>query len=323
MAKNKSAAPPPLEPAPAEEARRYVRLYFGLTLHHLLPKRPPKDPDGRTPAQWRNDVLQQLVLSLGVWLGEGFDRPYIESFTRQSEKYPLYTVKLNISSLRSLPGAAFYEGYKGLDIRVGPFRALRDKVRAEIESRVQENFHVAKLAFEWVASRNFVFDVYFRAKLAIKYAMPDDEVADWGIKGALDNFATEVQDIAKERCGVKCVMRPYKRRPKSNVYWFDFEVLTRCWGFMEDGVKDGINGGIALRNYDYDTANPVPHDVQTNDYDWSRDYGEVEGDLEGGFFELRDGAEILKCKATYVGESPYVDSGWNELAEKDYRKFLK
>jgi hypothetical protein len=130
----------------------------------------------------------------------------------------------------------------------------------KIADSLKMDYVVNAIAYEYAASRDFIFEVHLGGTLKIQHVLSPSDVSE-GVRPAIESFNREVTDFLQEY-GWYADPKTTSRRRTDNVYEFDLSKSAR-FVFSENEVF----GDMARMEKDSEASNL--------DIDWGGDYLEV------------------------------------------------
>jgi hypothetical protein len=255
-----------------------VRFYFGVFVSYLIPPNPHTKRGGLSKDKWEDGYLEKLRDDVSARLSkEGFDAAY-RKHAPIDNALRLYAVDFVVSALHLFPAVQIFSprrGFGGFRVKARPFSKAKTTLERKIAGALKMEYVINTIAYEYAASRTFVYEEYLGGVLRIEHIISQREIKDAGgtIRGAIEQFNNEVSDFleshyswevwpklctARRRPTLKAAsLKIPTRRPTGNVY--EFEVLsTRHYGYSEEEVC----GDLALLKKD--TPALLGKDVHTH-----------------------------------------------------------
>ena len=220
----------------AEKSDTYVRFYFGVSISYLIPPTPygKRDPD----ENWADCCLERLRADIEAKISkEGFEVAYRKQATIDSARRQ-YAADFVVSALHPFPAAQLFtprKGFFGFSVRTKPFSKVKTILERKIADSMKD-YAVNAIAYEYAASRVFVYEVYLGGTLKIEHVISASDVseAEGSVRTAIEYFNSEVADLL-QTYGWDAYPETTSRRPKDHVYKFELS-QTMHIGFPENMV---------------------------------------------------------------------------------------
>lgn len=226
----------------AQKFKKHVRFYFEVTVSCLIPLIPRHQRKGMSNDKWEKNYLERVAEDLKNKIASaGFDAAYREHAPLDNAAR-LYAVRFIVSALYPFPVAQMFSVKMGAKFRVSN-KALT-KAKLELEKKIadllENDYVITKIAYEYAASRFFIFEVYMEGYLGLKHVITAAEIndADGSIRGAIEAFNAEVAEYF-ETGSFELYPKASQRRPKDHIYWFDI-YAARSFCFDEHEVRGGM-----------------------------------------------------------------------------------
>ena len=158
----------------SRSSKRHVRFYFGVSVSYLIPPNPHGKRDDVSDNKWEDGYLEKLRSDVEAKLSkEGFDVAYrkhapIDSALR------LYAVDFVVSALHPFPAVQFFtprKGFVGFTVRTKPFSKVKTNLQRKIADALRTDYVMNAIAYEYAASRSFVYEEYLEATLRIRHVI--------------------------------------------------------------------------------------------------------------------------------------------------------
>ena len=209
----------------AEKSDQYVRFYFGVSISYLIPPNPYGKRDHVADENWADRCLERLRADIEAKISkEGFEVAYRKHATINGA-LRLYAADFVVSALHPFPAAQLFtprKGFSGFRVRTKPFSKVKTIFERKIADSLKMDYVVNAIAYEYAASRDFVFEVYLGGTLKIEHVISPSDVSDseGSVRTAIEYFNSEVADFL-ETYGWDAYPKTTSRRPKDGVYEFE------------------------------------------------------------------------------------------------------
>jgi hypothetical protein len=223
----------------AEKSDNYVRFYFGVSISYLMPPNPYGKHDHAPEEKWARRCFKRLQADIAAKISkEGFEVAY-RKHTTIDDALRLYAADFVVSALHPFPAAQLFtprKGFSGFRVRTKPFSKVKTIFARKIADSLKTDYVVNAIAYEYAASRNFVYEVYLGGTLKIEHVISPNDISDseGSVRTAIEYFNGEVADFLQTH-GWDAFPETTARRPKDGVY--EFELYQGIFlGFPENEV---------------------------------------------------------------------------------------
>jgi hypothetical protein len=224
-----------------DESAKYVRFYFGVSISHLIPPNPyGKGGRGRPFRRpWAERCMERLRADIEAKISrEGFEVGY-RKHVAVNAALRLYAADFVVSTLHRFPAAQiFFPRKKQSDFKVKTkrFSKIKTILQKKIVDLLKIDYVVNSIAYEYAASRDFIYEVYLEGTLIIKHVLSPSDIreAEGSVRMAIENFNSEVVDLL-QTYGWEATPETTSRPPKDHAYEFGL-YQTRHLAFSENEV---------------------------------------------------------------------------------------
>jgi hypothetical protein len=250
----------------SRNADKHVRFYFGVSVSYLIPQNPHVKRDNVSDDKWEDDYLDGLRVDVEDKLPkEGFDVAY-RKHTPIDGALRLYDVDFVVSALHPFPAVQLFtsrEGIAGFSVKTEPFSKAKAILERKIADALKLDYVINAIAYEYAASRTFVYEEYLEGDLRIEHIISQSEIndAEGRVREAIEQFNDEVADLLQP-CGWDVRPKTTTRRPRDNVYEFELSA-TKHNSYSEEEVcgslvllEKGMSASEAA-NLGIDTIDPT------------------------------------------------------------------
>ena len=224
-----------------------VRFYFELGIDYVFPENPKTH--AYSDDEWITARCESLGVDIQKKLSSNFDEIQFSRFNKIIPNANIFTIYFTISKCHDFISNEICspkKSYTELRIKKYPLSKARESIEKDIRSLLFDDYFIASLLLKYIASRDFVYEIYLGGFVTVERIFTPDEIRDvGGMSFALDIFV-EKMISALEYCGMHGDIRqPIVRRNRNNIYVF--EVGATChYGFSEREVV----GEMALLEHD-------------------------------------------------------------------------
>lgn len=241
--------------------RKAVRFYFELGIDYVFPENTKIDTS--LDDEWITECCWLLCENIQGKLPSSFDEIQFSRLKKLVPNKNVFTIYFSVSECHDFISNEIWSprnGYSGFKIKKHPLLKAKKSIEAKIRSSLQDHYFVETLSLKYIASRDFVFEIYFGGFVTVEKIFSPEEIGDaGGVSYALELFFEEMFSALQE-CGLEGhISQTNVRRNRNNKYVF--EVSATChYGFSEKEVV----GEMALleRNMSIDEVRMIGIDNQ-------------------------------------------------------------
>jgi hypothetical protein len=214
-----------------------VRFYFEVGINFVFPEKPKKYTS--SDDEWITELCWVLCENINRKLSFSFDDAQFSRFKQLELNANVFTIYFTISKCHKFTSNEIWsprKEYNGFKIKKKPLLKARESIEAIIRISLPKYYFIDALSLKYIASRDFVFEIYFGGFVTVKKKFSPKEICDGGgVSYALEFFFEEMIS-ALEGCGLEGdITQTTARRNSNNEYVFEVS-KTSYYGFSENNV---------------------------------------------------------------------------------------
>ncbi len=238
-----------------------VRFYFELGIDFVFPENPKKDT--LPEEEWIDECCGFLREDIEEKLSPSFDEIQFSHIKQVVPNKNFFTIYFSISECYDFNPNEIWFPQKGHDtfkIKKHPLLKAKKTIEVKIRSSLCNHFFIESLSLEYIASRVFVFDIYFSGSVTVEKKFTPEEIgSSGGVSYALEEFFEEMRSLLQD-CGLDgSISQTTTRRNRNHKYVFEVHVARPC-AFSEREVEGEIS--LFKRNMNRDEMEMIFIDMQ-------------------------------------------------------------